>query len=304
MIQKNKFTALIIIAAAVVALIIFALIALLSPPAVRKTSESELAVTSSWSPTQFAAEEEIYPGDGVGGGDTAGETAAEVDQKIIKTGYLDLTVDFVDEAVVKITGLAAGKGGFAQETSVYEREDGTKYGTITIRVPAAEFENAMSELKKLAAAINSETASGQDVTEEYTDLEARLRNAKAQETEYLEILKKATTVTDILAVQSYLGEIREEIETLQGRIQYLKNLTSYSTITATLSEEPIIKIPTKEFRPWSTIKEAGRALVAVGQNLIITSIWLAVLGGGILIPTIVMIIFLVWIARKLWRKYR
>lgn len=303
MIQKNKFTTGLIIAAAVFLLIVLALVALLSFPMAKKISSrgGELAVTSSWAPEKMA-EMEIY--DGVNGGDTAGETAAEVDQKIIKTGYLDLVIDFVDETVTKITGLAAGKGGFTQETSVYEREDGTKYGTITIRVPAAEFENTMAEIKKLAVAINSETASGQDVTEEYTDLEARLRNAKAQEAEYLDILKKATTVTDILAVQSYLGEAREEIETLQGRVQYLKNLTSYSTITISLSEDPTIKIPTKEFRPWSTIKEAGRALVAVGQNLIVTGIWLVVLGGGILLPIVVVIIFLAWIAKKLWRKYR
>ncbi|MFH1253583.1 MAG: DUF4349 domain-containing protein [Candidatus Uhrbacteria bacterium] len=236
------------------------------------------------------------------GSTTGGETAAEVDQKIIKTGYLDLVVDAVDETVVKITALASGKGGYIQSSSVYERENGTKYGTVAIRIPATEFENSLTDIKKLATAINTESASGQDVTEQYTDLEARLKNAQAQETEYLEILKKAVTVNDILAVQSYLGETRGQIESLQGQIKYLSNLTSYSTITVSLSEEPTINLPTKEFRPWTAVKEAAQSLVAVAQTLFITLIWLVILGGGIFLPIIIGLVIIVLVIKKVWHK--
>ncbi|HBR80864.1 MAG: hypothetical protein UX09_C0011G0007 [Candidatus Uhrbacteria bacterium GW2011_GWE2_45_35] len=234
-------------------------------------------------------------------GSTAGETAAEVDQKIIKTGYLDIVVEAVDESAVKITALVTGAGGYIQDSSLYEREDGTKWGSITVRVTTKEFEKTLIEIKKLATAVNTETASGQDVTEEYTDLEARLKNSKAQEAEYLEILKKAVTVEDILNVQNYLGQTRQEIESLQGRIKYLENLTSYSTISVSLSEEPTLKIPSKEFRPWSTVKEAGQALIALGQNLIIYAIWFAILGGGLLLP-IVIIAGLITLGFKMKRR--
>jgi len=231
---------------------------------------------------------------------TAGSTAAETDQKIIKTGYLEITVDAVDETVSKIIALATGKGGYTQDSSVSERQDGTKFGDITVRVPASEFENTMTEVKKFAVTVDTESANGQDVTEEYTDLESQLRNAQAQETEYLNILKKAVTVEDILNVQSYLGQVRGEIESLQGRIQYLKNQTGYSTISISLSEESSLKIPSKEFRPWTSIKEAAQALVVLLQGLVVTIIWLVILGGGILIPIIV----IVWLIVKLIKKIK
>jgi hypothetical protein len=230
--------------------------------------------------------------------ETAGSTAAEVDQKIIKTGYLDITVDAVDETVSKIVALATGKGGYTQDSSVSEREDGTKFGDITIRIPASEFENTLVEVKKFAVTVDTESANGQDVTEEYTDLESQLRNAQAQETEYLNILKKAVTVDDILNVQSYLGQVRGEIESLQGRIKYLENQTGYSTISVSLSEESDLKIPSKEFRPWSSIKEAAQALVSVLQGLVITIIWLVILGGGVILP----IVLIIWLIVKLIKK--
>jgi len=232
--------------------------------------------------------------------ETAGSTAAEVDQKIIKTGYLDITVDAVDETVSKIIALATGKGGYTQDSSVSERTDGTKFGDITVRIPATEFENTMVEIKKFAVTVDTESANGQDVTEEYTDLESQLRNAQAQETEYLNILKKAVTVEDILNVQSYLGQVRSEIESLQGRIQYLKNQTGYSTISVSLSEESSLKIPSKEFRPWSSIKEAAQALVVLLQGLVVTIIWLVILGGGILLP----IGLIIWLVVKLVKKIK
>jgi hypothetical protein len=261
--------------------------------------EKSYRTTNSFAaPSEFSLSNELIVYD------SAGATAAEVDQKIIKTGYLDLVVNSVDEITVKITALATGFSGYLQSSSVYEREDGTKYGDITIRVPVENFENSVIEVKKLAASVTSETSSGQDVTEQYTDLEARLRNAEAQETEYLEILKKAETVSDILSVQSYLGQVRGEIESLQGQIKYLENQTSYSTLSVSLSEEPTIKIPTKEFRPWSTIKEAGQALVAMFQNIAVGAIWLAILGGGLLLPIAIVILVVFWLVKKKNSKTR
>jgi len=228
---------------------------------------------------------------------TAGATAAEVDQKIIKNGYLQVVVDYVGENISKITGLATGYGGFVQQSSVSERADGTHYGEITIRVPAKSFETAMAEVKKFAKVVKSESANGQDVTEQYTDLEAQLHNAQAQEATYLEVLKKANTVEDILKVQERLGSIRGVIESLQGRIKYLENQTSYSTISVNLEEEPVVKLPTKEFRPWTTVKMAVQALIEVVQVAAIFLINLIIIGGGILLP-------IGLIAWAIWAIYR
>jgi len=234
--------------------------------------------------------------------DTAGQTAAEVDQKIIKTGFLDLTVDDVGETVSKLSALAVGKGGFVQESSVSEREDGTHYGNVTVRVPSDQFETAVKDTKSYAVSVVTESSQGQDVTEQYTDLEAQLRNAQAQEAEYLKILAKATTVDEILQVQSYLSNVRYTIESLQGRIQYLKNQTTYSTISITLSEETSVHIPTKDFRFGATVREAGQALIAIFQNLASAAVWIIIVGGGILIPLGLIVWGIVKIATKTRRR--
>lgn len=229
---------------------------------------------------------------------TAGQTAAEVDQKIIKNGYLDLTVDKVSDAADRITAIATARGGFVQSSSVSERGDGTYSGNVEVRVPSEKYEDAMSEIKKLATLVKSETSTGQDVTEQYTDLQAQLRNAQAQEQTYLEILKQAKTVSDTLQVQAQLGSIRGQIESLQGRIQYLTNQTSYSTISVTLEEEPAVRAPTKGFRPLSTIKEATQALIDAFQNILSGLIWIVIVWGGILLP----VALLIWIVVKLWKR--
>ncbi len=221
---------------------------------------------------------------------TAGATAAEVDQKIIKTGYLSLSVEHADAAASSLAALATGMGGYVQNSSLEERTDGTKFGSVVIRIPSARFDDALAESKKLATQVKSENVGGQDVTEQYTDLEAQLRNAKAQETEYLNILKKAQNVQDILSVQSYLGGVRSQIESLQGRLKYLGNQTSYATLSVSLSEDARVTVPGRDFRPLNDLKTAAQTLVAVFQGLATWLIWFAVIGGGTLIP----LALLVW----------
>ncbi len=230
--------------------------------------------------------------------DAAGETAADVDQKIVKTGSLDMLVENVSEAVEEMGSLAVQRGGFVQSSNVSEGGNGVYYGEVVVRVPVEAFESAMADLRSLATLVRSESANGQDVTEHYTDLEARLRNAEAQEKTYLDILKQAKNVEDILSVQERLGSIREQIETLKGRIRYLANTTSFSTISLTVSEEPVVRAPTKEFRPVTIVKAAFQTLVVVGQQAVAGMIWLVIVWGGILLP----ISFVTWLIYRVWKR--
>ncbi|HBK33453.1 TPA: hypothetical protein DEP34_01900 [Candidatus Uhrbacteria bacterium] len=226
-------------------------------------------------------------------------SATDVSQKIIKTGSLTLIVDKVDEAITQTTELTSTLKGFVQSSYVNESENGTKTGSINIRIPSASFEAAIQSLKDLATFVSEESTTGTDVTEEYTDYMARLTTAQAQEAAYLLILNRATTVEEILKVQEALGEIRSEIEVLQGRINYLDDRTMYSTISVSLSEETLITLPSKEFRPWTTVKQAAQAFVVLGQNLINFGIWFVIVGGGLLFPILV----LMWIIWKLARRH-
>lgn len=229
---------------------------------------------------------------------TAGETAADTDQKIIKTGSLQLIVEDTEKTVNNIQTLAAGAGGFVQSASVFERQDGGTYGNITVRVPVSVFEQTMDNIKKEANLVDQETVNAQDVTEEYTDLEAQLHNEQAQEQRYLDILTRAQTVEDILKVERELNTTRKTIERLQGRIQYLKNKTSFSTISVSLEEETLVRLPTESFRPLQTIKEAAQTLVLVVQKIITRVLWFVIVGGGVILPLAIIVGIIVLFIRK------
>lgn len=215
---------------------------------------------------------------------SAGQTAGEVDQKIIKNGSLTLVVENVSESIDNLTQLSKTVGGFVQNSDIFEGNNGQKSGNITLRIPSTSFETALKQAKDLATFVSHEQVSGQDVTEQYTDLAARLRNAEAQEQVYLKVLDSARSVSDVLEVQRELSNIRATIESYKGQIQYLENQTSYATLTIFLSEKTTVSLPTKEFRPIDSIKEAVNGLVVVAQSLIVTLIWFVIVGGGILLP--------------------
>lgn len=229
-----------------------------------------------------------------------GEAAIDIEteQRIIKTASLSVEVDNVEEVTEKITALTSENDGFVQSAENWKNGDSQLRGYITIRVPAEQFENTVSAIKNLSLAVENESISGTDVTEEYTDLEARLQNAQLQESELRRLLERAESVEDILAVQAELNAAREEVEVLQGRLNYLTNQTDYSTISVDLSEEASVIAPTTAFRPGSTIKEAGRALVLLFQYALQAIIWVAIVAGGILLPIILLTWLMVWAVRK------
>ncbi len=231
-----------------------------------------------------------------------GETAAEAEQRIIKTADLAVTVDGVDKKVQEVITLATGRGGFVQSSTVVEDETGQKSGYVTVRVPVSLFEDTIQAIKELAIRIERESINGYDVTEQYTDLEARLRSAKAQEEQYLAILEKAETVQDILAVQQYLQSIRYEIESLEGQLKSLGNQTEYSTISVTMEEETRVELPTAKFDLVLTTKEALRYVVLLAQAVVTLAIWLVIVGSAIGLPLALVTWGAVIIVRKILRR--
>jgi len=222
-----------------------------------------------------------------------------VDPKIIKTGTLELVVDDVDVAAEQVENVASTNEGYVERTEVYERTDGTRYASITLRIPVENFSSALEGIKGYALVVEREQVSADDVTEDYVDILARLNNAKAQETRYLAILEQAETVEDILNVERELTYTRELIERYQGQINYLDSQTSLSTITVVLEEEPVVEIAGKEFRPGTTVKLAAATLVAFGQWLVNAIIWLVIFGGGVGIP----VALIIWGGMK-WQRSR
>lgn len=230
--------------------------------------------------------------------DTAGQTAADIDQRIIKTGDMQLRVDAITKAIDAISDIAAQHEGFVQSSNEYENPDGSRYGWITIRIPSEQFEASLTQIKEHAVVVQSESVDARDVTERYTDLEARLRNTQAEEEAYLSLLNRAGSVSDLLEVQRELSRVRGNIESLQGQIQYLENQTSLSTITVHLEEERMITISSKRFRIAPIFTEAVQSVILVARWIVTAVVWIVVLGIGIGIPLAI----LYWIARQIIKR--
>ena len=168
---------------------------------------------------------------------SAGQVAgASVDRKITQTASMSLQVKAVGEAFQEVGRIAAGAGGFVASSS-FSNEGEEQVASITIRVPAARFQEVMASLRGLAVKVENEESQSNDVTEEYTDLGSRLRNLQATEAQYLEFLKQAKDIAEVLQVQDRLTAVRADIETVQGRINMLDSLTDMSTVTVHLRPE-------------------------------------------------------------------
>lgn len=178
--------------------------------------------------------------------DKAQSSNVAMERKLIRNAELNLEVSNPAESQRRIASIAETRGGFVVNTDASQRQDNDKSRPevtvrIVVRVPAAQFDAAVNEIRGAASRVMQDKTTGQDVTEEYIDLEARIRTKQALEAQFLEIMKQAKSVTEALEVQRQLAEVRTEIEQLEGRRRYLENQSSLSTITITLqSPTPLV----------------------------------------------------------------
>jgi len=166
------------------------------------------------------------------------DMSIDTDRMIIRTANMQLVVDDVRDTIDKIIRLAQDRKGYVVNSSSW-KEGERVVGQITIRVPSDDFDYAMGVLRNMAVEVTSETTSAQDVTEEYVDLEATLRNLEATEAQLLKLMEKAMEVKDILSVQSELSRVQQDIERTKGRMQYLERTSSMSLIQVMLEQSKL-----------------------------------------------------------------
>jgi hypothetical protein len=204
----------------------------------------------------------------------AGKGAAETsysdltstaEQKIIQRASLSIEVTDFQTSTDALGQIVERADGFISDSYSYVTDTDRKRGEITIRVPSERFLAVIADLETLGT-VTSQHISGEDVTEEYIDLQARLNNSERQEQRLREILELAETVEEILEVERELERVRGEIEQMTGRITYLENRIELATISVSLYEpEPI----TQSWGIRDTLRAAFAGFVAVIRGLII-----------------------------------
>jgi hypothetical protein len=160
-------------------------------------------------------------------------------RKVIRNGEMTFVVDGYDSAVVQINKIAAEEGGFVATTESEKLPNGKVKGSVVVRVPPDRLDTLVLKLRGLGDLKNSRV-SAQDITKQYTDLDAQLRAAKTMEQRLLEIIKSGKgEVKDLIEAEKQLGSWREKIEKLEGEIRYYNNLVALSTLTVTLAERDV-----------------------------------------------------------------
>ncbi len=211
---------------------------------------------------------------------------SETERKVIKNASVDMVVKNTEQTIEKIKSITDRNNGFVGSATVWETGD-EKRGNISIRVPSDVFDKALESIKELAVKVTREDINSRDVTEEFVDLEAQLKNYKAAEVQYLKVLNRAYTVEDILKVRKELDRVRGNIERMQGRINYLSRQISMSTISVLLTSEADVKVLGIVWSPWGEIKVGIRdmllgfvglinSLIAFIFKLPLLILWLAI----------------------------
>lgn len=171
---------------------------------------------------------------------TTGLDAPSLDAKVVRTGTLRLRLakGGFEEGWSDAQSVAGAFGGYIAGASRSGAGDGPRVGTITMRVPAAKFDAAVDRLRDIdGSKVEQLDVASEDVTQEFVDVQSRLRHDRRVEARLLSLLAETETVSEVLAVQARLDQLQEQMEVARGRIRYLDKVTSLSTIQLTLREK-------------------------------------------------------------------
>ena len=235
--------------------------------------------------------------------DKAGETTEAVDRKIIRNAEITIEVPSTTDAQHEVTSIAETHGGFVVTSEAKQRESNdpaqrTLDIKLVVRVPSNQFGRAFDEIKKLAGNTPSENVTSQDVTEDFIDLEARIKTQKALEVQFLGIMRQAIKIADALEVQRQIAEVRTDIEKLEGRKRFLENRSSLSTINVNIqTPKPVIAVTETGFR--QSLREAVSDSITLASDLVLFFarflIMMVPVALFVLLPSGLMI-------RYLWRR--
>jgi len=228
-----------------------------------------------------------------GGGPASGEgNAVPIEQRIIKTGEVSVEVPQVQAAVGQVRAFVLELGGYVGGSQAGSNDEGA---TLTLRVPAARFDEALERLRNLEGEVVAEATRESDVTRQIIDLGARVANLQASEASYRVLLERAERIDDVLSVQSRLDQVRGEIEQLDAQLQEIEGDADLSTLTVTLIPvaEPVAAVA-ETWDPGAQLDGALASLVGIGQGLAGALIWFAI----VWLPVLLVLALLVLLALR------
>ncbi|MEA3307952.1 MAG: DUF4349 domain-containing protein [Chloroflexota bacterium] len=199
------------------------------------------------------------------------------ERMIIRNGRLELVVMDTLATEESIGELVDELEGYLLSTESNRYEGGLLRISLTLRVPATTFNTAMARLRALATEVTYESISSEDVTQEYVDLESRLRALKIKAQKLEELMDEAEDTEAVLAIYHELSATEQEIEHVKGRMQYLERSAAMATITVTLTPDELAQpVAIAGWRPQGTAKRALQALINAYQFLFDTLIWILI----------------------------
>ena len=297
------------------ALLLIAILMAGCSPASKSAVPSFAEDSAGFAAPMDMAQEEMAQSATSSDADTFGQNgnAAVVERIVIKNASLSIVVDNPTSALFEIIQMAESMGGFVVNSNLHKAyiENGIEVpaADITIRVPADQLVVAMEQIKSMVenqgTDIQNETVTGQDVTKDYTDQKSRLRNLEDAEAQLREIMASATKTEDVLSVFNRLTQVREEIEVLQGQINYYEESARLSSISVNIVSKASVKpLSIGGWEPVGVARDALQALINGLKFLANALIWILLFVAPILLLITLPIFFIarVFIRSKNQRK--
>lgn len=218
---------------------------------------------------------------------------------IVKNADIRLLVEDTNTAIDRTTQIVGDVGGYIVSSRVWFQDYGEhslKYASVTLGVPVDEFEKVLSRLRGLAIEVRDETASGDDVTDQYVDLQSQLTNLEATRERVKSFLDDAKTVDEALRINQELAGLESQIEQIKGRMNYLNDRSAFSTVTINFEPElpELEPLPAPAgWNPGLVLKDAVKVLTVAYQGIAEFVIWLFVVILPILLPP-TLLLWAVW----------
>jgi hypothetical protein len=224
-------------------------------------------------------------------------------QMVIKDAQLELLVDDINLAIEQVTQEVKDQGGYILSSQIWNRADSQR-AELRLNVPSEKFEQTLNYLRNLGVKVLSETASGSDITAEYTDLESRLANLEATAARVRQFLDDARTVEDALRINTELSNLEGQIEQIKGTMRYYENRAEFSSIYVLLSIDLPTPTPTATpaWSPGLTAQNAADAMILIWQTIVDVLIWILIIGWPLAI--LALILWLILRRRKRRLQHR